>query len=266
MKISVVMPVFNEVRVCRALESVFAQRLDCELETIVIDAGSTDGTLDVLERYADRLDVCISEPDAGIYAGMNKGIGYATGEVIGILNADDQYADTDVLQDVMDVFQQRPSIEVCYGNIAYVNDDGKSWRHWRTGANRKSKWYFGWRPPHPAFYMRRRTYDRYGLFSPDYPVASDYELQLRLLFVHGLDSVHIDRTLVKMAPGGHSNRLPGIINGNLECLRAWRHHGLWGGMFIPILKPLNKIIQFSQFHRASRSRGALLRRRQPLKG
>ena len=245
MKISVVMPVFNDVRVCRALDSVFAQRLNCELETIVIDAGSTDGTLNVLERYADRLNVCISEPDAGIYDGMNKGIGHATGEVVGILNADDQYAGVDVLQDVVDVFESRPDIEICYGNIIYTNDNGTSWRRWRAGVNRRFKWYLGWRPPHPAFYVRRQTYDSYGLFSLDYPIASDYELQLRLLFVHGLDSVHIDRTLVKMAPGGNSNRFPGnVINGNLESRRAWRQHGLRGGMFVPILKPANKIAQF----------------------
>ena len=244
------MPVFNDVRVCRALDSVFAQRLDCELETIVIDAGSTDGTLNVLERYAADLNVCISEPDAGIYDGMNKGISYATGEVIGILNADDQYADVDVLQEVVDVFVHRPDIEVCYGNIVYENDDGKSWRHWRAGVNRKFKWYLGWRPPHPAFYVRRQTYDTYGLFNLNYPVASDYELQLRLLFVHGLDSLHIDRTLVKMAPGGNSNRFPGnVINGNLESRRAWRQHGLRGGMFIPILKPANKVAQFIGLHR-----------------
>lgn len=239
------MPVFNEVRVCRALDSVFAQRLDCELETIVVDAGSTDGTLDVLERYADRLDVCVSESDTGPYDGMNKGIGYATGEVIAILNADDRYADVDVLQDVVDVFLHQPEIEVAYGNIVYVNDNGKSWRHWRASANRKFKWHLGWRPPHTAFYVRRRTYDSYGLFNLDYPIASDYELQLRLLFVHGLDSVHIDRTLVEMAPWGVSNQFPrNFIDGNLESRRAWRQYGLRGGMLVPILKPLNKITQF----------------------
>lgn len=255
MKVSVVTPVFNDVRVSRALDSVFAQRVNCELETIVIDAGSTDGTLDVLARYGDNLNVCISEPDGGIYDGMNKGIGFATGEVIGILNADDQYANANALQDVVDVFKHRPDIEVCYGNIVYVSDDGQSRRRWRSGANRKYKWYLGWRPPHTAFYVRRRTYESYGLFNLDYAIASDYELQLRLLFVHGLDSIHIDRTLVKMAPGGESNRsLAKIINANLESLRAWRQHGLHGGMLVPILKPVNKIVQFKGFSSGQSSR------------
>ena len=244
MKVSIITPVFNDVRVCRALDSILAQRLDCELETIVIDAASTDGTHEVLHRYADRLNVCISEPDGGVYDGMNKGIGHATGDVVGILRAYDEYADADVLQDVVDVFRDRPDLEVCYGEIGCVDEDGESWRHWRAGRNRKFKWRLGWRPPHSAFFVRRRTYDSYGLYNLDYRVAGDYEMQLRLLFVHGLDAALIKRVLVKTAPGGNSKQSAGrVINGNLETLRAWRQHGLRGGFLVPMLKPANKLAQ-----------------------
>ena len=106
MKISIVTPVFNDKRVTRALDSILAQGYGHDLELIVVDAGSTDGTLDVLEAYRNNLSVLISEPDTGIYDSMNKGIRLAMGEVVGILNADDQYRDTTVLRDVTDAFRE----------------------------------------------------------------------------------------------------------------------------------------------------------------
>lgn len=245
MKISIITPVFNEPRVGRALDSILGQRHGHELETIVIDGGSKDETRDIIARYRERLNVVVSEPDAGPYDGMNKGIGKATGDVIGILNADDRYGDDAVLQDVMDVFEQAPGVDICYGDIAYVDDDGKFVRFWKSGPHRQFKWRLGWRPPHPAFFARRRVYERYGLFDLDFAIASDYELQLRLLFKHGVRSSYMDRVVAHMAPGGVSNgSLGNVVKANLEASRAWSRNHLRGGQLVPLLKPLLKIPQF----------------------
>ena len=245
MKISIITPVYNDVRVGRALDSVLGQIHNHELETIVVDGGSGALTQQILERYKPRLTSLTSEPDSGIYDGMNKGIRRATGDVIGILNADDRYAHTRVLDEVLDVFERRQEVQACYGNMLYVNDFGTAKRYWRSGANRPYKWYFGWRPPHPAFFVRRGVYEAHGVFNLDYHIASDYELQLRLLFVQRVASAHLDQVIVHMAPGGTSNRsLANVVKANLESRRAWRRNGLRGGFLVPFLKPISKFPQF----------------------
>ena len=245
LKISIVTTVYNDVRVARALDSILNQQHDHELELIVIDADSNDGTREVLERYRDRLSILVSEPDRGIYDGMNKGIRLAGGDVVGILNADDRFADPYVLRDVATVFQRHPEMKVCYGDLAYVDDHGKMVRYWRSGANRSFKWRLGWRPPHPAFFVRGSVYKEYGLFNMDFNIASDYDLQMRLLFKHRVDSVYLNRLLIYMAPGGMSNRSIGnVVKANWEVARAWRQNHLRGGELVPILKPLIKVPQF----------------------
>lgn len=244
LKISVITTVYNDVRVGRALDSILSQQHDCELELIVVDAASQDGTLEVLERYRDRLSVFVSEPDSGMYDGMNKGLRRATGDVIGILNADDRYADRNVLRDIAGVFQQHPKVQVCYGDLVYVNGDGKVVRYWKSGESRRIKWRLGWRPPHPTFFVRRSTYQRYGLFDTDFAIGGDYDLQLRLLFKHQVASKYIPRVLVHMANGGASTGLlRNIIKAHLEATNSWRKNGLKGASVVLMLKPIIKIAQ-----------------------
>ena len=241
MKISIAIPAFNDVRVGRALDSVLSQRHEHELEVIVVDAGSTDGTLGVLERYRERIAVLVSEPDEGIYDGMNKGIGMATGDVVGILNADDRYSDPLVLRDVMAAFSSE-DIDACYGDLVYTNEAGKMVRYWKGGDRRR--WRLGWMPPHPTFFVRRRVYQRYGAFDLRYPISADYELMLRLMLKHRIEVRYLDRVLVNMAPGGNSGgSLSTIARANLEVARAWRKNGLRGGMLAPVLKPARKLLQ-----------------------
>ena len=252
LKISIITTVYNDTRVAGALDSILNQRIDHELELIVIDAGSDDATMDILERYRDRLSVLVSEPDKGTFDGMNKGIRRATGDVVGILNADDRYADADVLRDMAAAFQQHPEAQVCYGDLAYVNERGKMIRYWRSGANRGFKWWLGWRPPHPTFFVRRSIYEEYGVFNLDFPIAGDYDLQMRLLLKHQVPSVYLARVLVHMAPWGLSNRSIGnIVKGNLEVAKSWRANRIRGGGLVPFLKLLNKTPQF--FLRPQRS-------------
>ena len=252
MKISIITPVHNEPRIKRALGSICRQRCSYKTEIIVVDAESSGKTLAALELYKDQIDILISEPDEGIYDGMNKGVERATGDVIGILNADDAYADEDVLYDVMNVFLKNPEIDACYGDVIFLDDNADVKRYWKSASHQRFKWYLGWRPPHPSFFLRRRVYELYGCFNLAFPIAGDYEFQLRLLLRYGIRCLYLDRTLVYMAPGGVSNgSIRNIIKGNLEARQAWKHNQLPGGTLVPILKPFRQI---GQFFRASPDR------------
>lgn len=244
MKISIVTPVFNEPRIRQTLDSVCSQQGVAEIETIVIDGGSTDNTLSIISEYADWVDVLISEPDDGVYDAMNKGIERAGGDIVGILNADDRYQDTDVLRTVLDTFEKN-DMDLCYGDLVYVDENDDVVRYWESGEYDPKRFYFGWMPPHPTVFVKRDLYGRYGTFDLDFPIAADYELLLRVLLKEGVSAGYIDDVLVRMATGGQSNAsLRNILKANREVYRAWQKHDLRGGMHVPVVKPLRKIPQY----------------------
>ncbi|MBM4406829.1 MAG: glycosyltransferase [Chloroflexi bacterium] len=244
MKISIVTPVYNDVRVARALDSVLGQRLQGELETIVIDGASKDGTLKILENYRSRLSVLLSEDDRGIYDAMNKGVQRATGEIVGILNADDRYADENVLQDVLKAFED-PSVQAVYGDLVYVDANDSVVRYWRSVPYRRWRFYLGWMAPHPTFFVRRSLYQQHGLFDLKLGVSADYEIILRFLMKHRAKPAYVPRVLVRMATGGNSNKsLRNILRGNKEVLMSWRKNRLPMGYFVPVIKPFSKLVQF----------------------
>lgn len=214
------------------------------LEILVIDGGSTNGTVDIINDYREAIDVLIREPDEGLYDAMNKGIDRANGEVVGILNADDRYAHDQVIQQVIDTLESN-GVDTCYGDLVYIDNKDAVVRHWTGGSYHPWKFYLGWMPPHPTFFVRRSVYEDYGGFDLDYPIAADYELMLRLLFKQGISTTYIGDVLVRMATGGRStDSLSSIIQANQEVVRAWRDNDLSGGWVVPILKPLRKIPQF----------------------
>lgn len=215
-------------------------------EHIVIDGGSTDGTAEIVGRSGDAVARFVSEPDDGIYDAMNKGIALATGEVVGILNADDLYADDRVLSDVAKVFED-PSVDSCYGDLVYVDpsDTGRVVRTWRAGSYRKKLFYRGWMPPHPTFFVRRAVYERFGLFNLSLGSAADYELMLRFLLRHGISTVYIPRVLVRMRAGGVSNlSLGNRLRANRMDRMAWKVNGLALRPWTILMKPVRKIPQF----------------------
>lgn len=237
MTISVVTPVLNDPRVGRAIDSILTQRCEPKPELIVVDGGSTDETVDVLNRYRDKIDVLVSEPDKGLYDAMNKGVRRARGDVVAILNADDHYVDSEVLRDVQLVMVEA---DACYGDILYTNRTGKVVRYWRAGRCARVKWHLGWMPPHPSFFVRRHVYERHGAFDLRYPVAADYELMLRFIHKARIKVRYLDRVVTKMAVGGNSSR---IFRGNLDVAQAWAQNGLRGGLLVPFLKPATKVWQ-----------------------
>ena len=245
-RISIVTVTYNAAATLPScLLSVAQQGVD--VEHLVIDGGSTDGTLAILEQArADGSIRYISEPDEGIYDAMNKGLRMASGDIVGILNADDFYASPDVLAEVSEVFADK-SLDSCYGDLVYVDRDNtaKVKRYWRAGAFDRQAFYHGWMPPHPTFFVRRSVYERHGVFSLRLGSAADYELMLRLLLRQGISTQYIPKLLVKMRVGGESNAsIKNRLRANRMDRRAWAVNGLQPHFWTLWAKPLRKMGQF----------------------
>lgn len=245
MKISVITAVYNNRdTVAHTLDSALAQDHP-NVELIVIDGGSTDGTLEVLQGYADRLAVLVSEPDRGIYDALNKGIERASGDVVGFLHSDDLLADGAVLSRISAAFAD-PAVDAAYGDLLYVRKDDPSRvvRSWRADAFTPARLARGWMPPHPTLYVRRSVYDQHGVFDTSYRIAADYDFVLRFFGRTKGEVRYIPEVLVKMRVGGASNRSFGnIVRKSSEDWRALRKNGI-GGVGALVWKNLSKITQF----------------------
>jgi glycosyltransferase len=216
-----------------------------DIEHIIIDGASGDNTLEVVSAYA-HVSKVLSEPDQGLYFAMNKGIALASGEIVGILNADDFYASNDVLEKVANLFE-RTQCDTAYGNLVYVSRDNlfDIRRYWRAGKFTLNSFYQGWSPPHPTFFVRRSAYLQYGCFDTRFKMAADYELMLRFLLKNKLSAAYLNELMVKMRTGGLSNRSVRLrLLANREDRMAWAANDLKPHLFTLILKPLTKIIQF----------------------
>ncbi len=245
MKISVITVSYNSAAtVVDTIQSVLGQSYP-EVEYLIIDGGSSDETLAKLQPYRDRIDCLVSEPDNGIYDAMNKGVARARGEIVGILNSDDFYADREVLATVAAAFED-PSVDCVYGDLDYVDAEvtDRVVRAWRSQPYEAGAFRRGWHPAHPSFFVRRSVYERYGDFATALPIAADYEFMLRVLERHQLRSVHLPKVLVKMRTGGASNAsLKNIAKANLQCWKAWRQNGLGWSPLPVIRKPFSKLKQ-----------------------
>jgi glycosyltransferase involved in cell wall biosynthesis len=229
MKISIITVTLNNISVINnCLASVMSQKYN-DIEHIIIDGASTDGTLLLLESKREQFKVLISEPDKSIYDAMNKGIKVATGDIIGFLNSDDFYARDDVLSRVVDVFEDNPSLEACYADLVYVDqmDTSKKKRYWKSNKFTPGLFANGWCPPHPTFFALRSVYARFGIFNLDYPLASDNEMMMRWLEVNKINVHYIPEVWTKMRLGGVTNKnLKNLFLQNVEILRALRKNGL----------------------------------------
>ena len=245
MKISVITAVYNNrATVAAALDSALAQTHE-DVELVVIDGGSTDGTLEVLQGYAGHIAVLVSEPDRGIYDALNKGVRHASGEVLGFLHSDDLYADAGVLCRVAQAFDGA-DVAAVYGDLLYVRKDApeRVVRTWRAGQFSPARLARGWMPPHPTFYARRETYAELGGFDTRYRIAADYDCMLRFLGRGGLRVGYIPEVLVKMRVGGASNRsLGNILRKSAEDYLALKANGV-GGLPALAWKNLSKLPQF----------------------
>lgn len=248
-KISIITAAFNaQDTIAHTLDSVLMQ--ECvEYEHIIIEAQSSDNTLKIIESYRTAYENkgialrVYSQKDLGIYDGMNKGLQYACGDIVGFLNADDFYSHSLVLDFIIWAFAKPDNIKICYANILYVDKDLKPLRILKGKAFSPFGFKLGAHPPHPSFYVKRHIYEQYGGFNLQYSIAADYEIMLRLLYKHRIKSFYFDETIVKMRTGGKSNAsVWNILHANIECAQAWRALHLSSIPLFLIFKPLRKII------------------------
>lgn len=246
MKISIVTPAFNSAKTIRhTIESVARQTYP-NVEYIVVDGGSRDATAAIVNRYSHVVDLFISEPDRGVYDAMNKGIRAATGDVIAILNSDDFYTHSRVLEQIVAAFQQSKADSI-YGDLQYVDPENTHQviRHWESGDYHRRSFLAGWMPPHPTFFVKREVYKRHGLFNLALKSSADYELMLRFLYKHRVSTAYVPDVLVRMRAGGLSNASwSNRWRANREDKLAWRINGLKPYFYTTILKPLRKLEQF----------------------
>jgi glycosyltransferase len=251
MKVSIITAVFNGVNVIEdCINSVLGQSYK-NVEYIIIDGASTDGTLDIIRKYNGQIGKVISEPDKGIYDALNKGIKLATGDIIGFLHSDDIYAHEKVLENVVNVFRKK-NVDSCYGDLEYVKreDINKIVRYWKSSPYKNRNFKYGWMLPHPTFFVKREIYNQYGLFNTCFKIAADYEIILRFLEKYKISTYYIPDVFIKMRVGGVSNKsLKNIFIKTFEDHKAWKINNLNKRYYTILLKNLSKIPQFFKKHR-----------------
>ncbi len=239
--ITVVYNAQNTIDTC--IQSVLRQKFN-NIQFIIIDGGSTDDTLKIINNYREHIQILISEPDNGIYDAMNKGIQLATGDIIGTLNADDYLADENVLNDVAMAFASH-QIDILYADLDFIEPNGTVVRKWRSGDYKSGMFNGGWMPPHPTFYCKKELFEILGSYKLDYGSAADYELMLRFIHLNKKKVFYLERVIIKMFVGGVSNKSIGNrVKALGNDLKAMRNNDILFPIISLILKPLRKIMQF----------------------
>ncbi|OOY11967.1 glycosyl transferase [Thioclava marina] len=245
MKISVITAVYNsQETVGEAIESV-GRQTHPELEHLIIEGKSKDGSLAAIERASHDRMFLVSERDKGIYDALNKGVAQASGDIVGFVHSDDFLAHDNVLTRIAAAFED-PQVEAVFSNLDYVSqaDTTKVVRHWATGPYSAAKLKRGWMPAHPTLYLRRSVYERLGGFDTSFRIAADYDFILRYFSQATGGSVYVPEVLYKMRLGGVSNRNLARIREKMgEDWRAIRRNKV-GGVMTLANKNLSKLGQF----------------------
>lgn len=246
MKISIITVCYNAERFVRtAIESVLSQDYP-DIEYIIVDGASKDSTMQIVHDYGNRIHTVISEPDKGLYDAMNKGLRAATGDIIGILNADDLYAHPSVLSHVAAAFVAKPT-DSLYGDLVYVNEEDltKVVRYYKSASFRPTQFRQGKMPPHPTFFARREVYDRFGGFDTQFRICADFDILLRLLLVAGISYQHLPEVMIHMRTGGASTSgfFKSTVRINREMLASCRKNGVNTNLFRIYSKYLTKVFQ-----------------------
>jgi len=242
--ISLVTVCYNaEATIERCITSAINQSFN-NLEYIIIDGGSNDRTLEIVNKYRDKISIIISEPDKGIYDAMNKGISKANGQIIGMLNADDYFANDDILSDVAIGFE-KSNADIVYGDLDFVTSEGKIVRKWRSGKYYSGIFNWGWMPPHPTFYCKKELFNDLGVYSLDFGTAADYELMARFMHLKKPCVFYLKKVLVKMQIGGVSNKsLKNYLKTVVFNYNAMKKNAVFAPFLTIAFKPIRKIVQY----------------------
>ena len=238
MKVSIITVCFNSSKTIEeTIQSVLSQDYP-NIEYLVIDGGSIDGTQTIIQKYQGKIASWVSEPDQGMYAAMNKGISMATGDVIGILNSDDVYVSSRAVGELMYVMSNAKA-DVVFADLILVdqNNLNKVLRYYDSGRFQPRKFRWGWMPAHPTVFVKKKYYDRVGLFALDYQIAADYEMLIRILAIEKAPFAYLPKPMVRMRAGGASTAgLSRIWILNKEIVRACRENGIYTNMAMLLLK------------------------------
>lgn len=244
MKVSIVTVTYNSEKTIReTLESIYNQSYD-NIEHIIIDGSSNDSTLDIVKNYP--VNIVVSEPDNGIYDAMNKGIKYASGEIIGFLNSDDIFENKDSIKKIVNLFINDKCLDIVYGNIVMVSGHNlkKIIRYKKSKPYKSNAIFNGWMAPHPTLYVKADKLRHLEGFNLNYKIAADFELMIRLFEVEKLRSKYLDKTLVRLRLGGVSSRITNIIASNIEASNACKSNGFKGGVYFILKKLISRIPEF----------------------
>lgn len=238
MKVSIITVSYNSAKTIeQTIQSVLCQDYP-QIEYIIIDGASKDGTQDIIGKYQQSIAKTISEPDRGMYDAMNKGIAMATGDVIGILNSDDVYMNTHVVSDLM-AQMQKSHADVVFADLILVDEKQteRILRYYDSGQFHPNRFRYGWMPAHPTVFVKKTIYDQAGLFKTDYQIAADYEMLIRILAVNKAPYTYLPRPVVRMRSGGASTS--GLSRNwilNSEIVRACKENGIYSNMAMLLLK------------------------------
>jgi len=248
MKISIITVSYNSIKFIESCINSVKNQSYRDIEHILVDGASNDGTLSLLNNMRNNFSTLVSEPDRGIYDAMNKGIQLAKGDVIGFLNSDDFYDNDKIISKVANLFKNDSTLDCCYADLIYTSksDTTKNIRYWKSNKFSAGLFLKGWCPPHQTFFVRRSVYEKYGNFNLSYNIASDVELMIRFLEVHKIKFVYVPEVWIKMRLGGTTNKsLKNILRQNIEILHALKFHGLrvnWFYFFFN--KTISRFLQF----------------------
>ncbi len=245
MKISIITAVYNnKSHLQDAIDSVYNQTYN-NIEYIIIDGNSTDGTLDLIKKNAHKISKWISEKDNGIYDALNKGIELASGEIIGFLHSDDMYSSNSIIEDIVNQFKISGNDSI-YGDLCYVSKTNieTTIRYWKSKPFHQKLLKKGWMPPHPTFFVKKDIYNNFGTFNVTFKIAADYDLMLRFLGQKKISTSYLPKTIIKMRTGGVSNNsVKNVLQKSCEDYIALKNNSI-GGIATLILKNISKISQF----------------------
>jgi len=227
MKISIITVCYNSAKTIKDTLISVTNQLHEDIEHVLVDGGSKDGTIDLVKKHGERVSKFVSSPDCGIYDAMNKGLGSATGDYVAYLNSDDFYTNEQVIQQVAEAIHET-NADAIYGDLSYVkrNDPKIRVRYWKSQMFQPGSFVRGFAPPHPTFFMKRKLLNDLGGFDLSYSLASDFDLMFRALEIKKYTSTYMPLELTQMRTGGATNiSLKNIIRQNQEILRCLRAHG-----------------------------------------